>query len=88
MNENMNRINTYTTSCYSRKAFDEDLEFINKRDRENKDSLSLLIIDINGLKAANDQRHGHAVGDELIKGWHNVIRNRLSGASNTISIRR
>lgn len=78
--ENMNRINM-PTGCYNRKAFDEDLEFYKQCATENKDSLSLLIIDINGLKAANDQ-HGHAVGDELIKGCTNVIRNRLSGASN------
>ncbi|WP_299135670.1 GGDEF domain-containing protein [uncultured Vibrio sp.] len=78
--ENMNRINM-STGCYNRKAFDEDLNFSKQRATENKDSLSLLIIDINGLKAANDQ-YGHAVGDELIKGCTDVIRNRLCGASN------
>ncbi|WP_261885930.1 GGDEF domain-containing protein [Vibrio pomeroyi] len=78
--ENMNRINI-STGCYNRKAFDEDLNFSKQRATENKDSLSLLIIDINGLKAANDQ-YGHAVGDELIKGCTDVIRNRLCGASN------
>ncbi|NVN83681.1 MULTISPECIES: GGDEF domain-containing protein [unclassified Vibrio] len=78
--ENMNRINM-STGCYNRKAFDEDLNFSKQRATENKDNLSLLIIDINGLKAANDQ-YGHAVGDELIKGCTDVIRNRLCGASN------
>ncbi|MDD1829784.1 diguanylate cyclase [Photobacterium sp. ZSDE20] len=78
--ENMNRINM-STGCYNRKAFDEDLDFSKQRATESKDSLSLLIIDINGLKAANDQ-YGHAVGDELIKGCTDVIRNRLCGASN------
>ncbi|WP_373951428.1 GGDEF domain-containing protein [Vibrio pomeroyi] len=78
--ENMNRINM-STGCYNRKAFDEDLNFYKQRAIENKDNLSLLIIDINGLKAANDQ-YGHAVGDELIKGCTDVIRNRLCGASN------
>lgn len=43
--ENMNRINM-STGCYNRKAFDEDLNFSKQRATENKDSLSLLIIDI------------------------------------------
>ncbi|PTO56652.1 GGDEF domain-containing protein [Vibrio splendidus] len=78
--ENITRINM-PTGCYNRKAFDEDLDFSKQRATEYKDSLSLLIIDINGLKTANDQ-YGHAVGDELIKGCTDVIRNRLSHTSN------
>ncbi len=78
--ENITRINM-PTGCYNRKAFDEDLDFSKQRVTEYKDSLSLLIIDINGLKTANDQ-YGHAVGDELIKGCTDVIRNRLSHTSN------
>ncbi|MEZ8224666.1 diguanylate cyclase [Vibrio splendidus] len=78
--ENIIRINM-PTGCYNRKAFDEDLDFSKQRATEYKDSLSLLIIDINGLKTANDQ-YGHAVGDELIKGCTDVIRNRLSHTSN------
>ncbi len=78
--ENITRINM-PTGCYNRKAFDEDPDFSKQRATEYKDSLSLLIIDINGLKTANDQ-YGHAVGDELIKGCTDVIRNRLSHTSN------
>ncbi|UPQ87993.1 sensor domain-containing diguanylate cyclase [Vibrio sinaloensis] len=54
------------SNCLNRKAFDEDLEHARIQTKENRwSSLALLIIDINGLKALNDN-YGHERGDELI----------------------
>jgi diguanylate cyclase (GGDEF)-like protein len=44
-----------------------------KRDRE---PLSLLLVDLDGLKSIND-RHGHAAGDEAIRGLAGAIRSQL-----------
>ncbi|WP_299694871.1 GGDEF domain-containing protein [uncultured Vibrio sp.] len=78
--ENYNRIDL-PTGCYNRKAFDEDFNIFKQRVSEQQENLSLLIIDINGLKTAND-RYGHEVGDELIYGCTEVIRQRLHDNSN------
>ncbi|WP_375319870.1 GGDEF domain-containing protein [Aliivibrio logei] len=54
--------------CGNRKAFDEDLAHYQKRyrDTEAEWNFGLFILDVNGLKAVNDQ-HGHDLGDELIR---------------------
>ncbi|MEZ9702252.1 diguanylate cyclase [Vibrio sp. 10N.261.46.E12] len=78
--ENITRINM-PTGCLNRKAFNEDLEFSKRKMNHNLHQLSLLIIDINGLKTTNDV-HGHEVGDELIQRCVDVIRHELTPASN------
>jgi diguanylate cyclase (GGDEF)-like protein len=52
----------------NRKAFDEDLLHYQKRYRDSELdwNFGLFILDVNGLKAINDQ-YGHNVGDDLIK---------------------
>ncbi|PQJ84237.1 GGDEF domain-containing protein [Aliivibrio sifiae] len=54
--------------CGNRKAFDEDLAHYQKRyrDTEAEWNFGLFILDVNGLKAVNDQ-YGHDLGDELIR---------------------
>ncbi|OCH17342.1 diguanylate cyclase [Aliivibrio sp. 1S165] len=54
--------------CGNRKAFDEDLAHYQKRyrDTDAEWNFGLFILDVNGLKAINDQ-YGHDLGDELIK---------------------
>ncbi|MDD9155078.1 GGDEF domain-containing protein [Aliivibrio sp. S4TY2] len=54
--------------CGNRKAFDEDLAHYQKRYRDSKAewNFGLFILDVNGLKAINDQ-YGHDLGDELIR---------------------
>ncbi len=49
------------TGLKNRHYFDNRLS-----DLKNKDKLCFVIIDLNELKAINDQ-YGHLVGDELIK---------------------
>lgn len=54
--------------CGNRKAFDEDLAHYQKRYRDSEATwnFGLFILDVNGLKAINDQ-YGHDLGDELIR---------------------
>ncbi|CDT01119.1 putative ggdef protein [Vibrio coralliirubri] len=78
--ENITRINM-STGCLNRKAFNEDLEFSKRSINDNQNQISLIIIDINGLKTTNDV-HGHEVGDELIQRCVDVISHELTPASN------
>lgn len=59
------------TGLKNRLAFDELLKEIENEKIHNKD-WAMLMIDLNGLKATNDQ-YGHEAGDELIKGTATVI---------------
>ncbi|WP_244298163.1 GGDEF domain-containing protein [Aliivibrio finisterrensis] len=54
--------------CGNRQAFAEDLAHYQKRYRDSKAewNLGVFILDVNGLKAINDQ-YGHDLGDELIR---------------------
>ncbi|WP_122032142.1 GGDEF domain-containing protein [Aliivibrio sp. EL58] len=62
--------------CGNRKAFDEDLAHYQKRYRDSEATwnFGLFILDVNGLKAINDQ-YGHDLGDELIR----VSSSHISG---------
>lgn len=54
------------SKCLNRKAFDEDYEFACQSvAQERWESMAIIIIDINGLKALNDN-YGHDRGDLLI----------------------
>jgi diguanylate cyclase (GGDEF)-like protein len=46
------------------------------RARRHKSPLALAFVDIDGLKLEND-RHGHAAGDKLIRGLAEALRERL-----------
>lgn len=46
------------------------------RSRRYLEPISLLLVDLDGLKAIND-RHGHRAGDEAIRGLADVIRSQL-----------
>ena len=59
------------TGLKNRLAFDELLKEIENEKIHDKD-WAMLMIDLNGLKATNDQ-YGHEAGDELIKGTATVI---------------
>ena len=65
--------------CGNRKAFDEDLAHYQKRYRNTKSewNFGLLILDVNGLKAINDQ-YGHDLGDELIRTCSRHISEQLT----------
>jgi len=52
------------TSLYNRRWFERHLDEVLEQ-RGNEQSLGILFIDLDGFKLVND-RHGHAVGDEMI----------------------
>ncbi|MFO0663634.1 MAG: GGDEF domain-containing protein [Polyangiaceae bacterium] len=64
------------TDAHNRRYFDEAMtrEFI--RAKRYKRLLSLIIVDIDHFKTVND-KHGHLVGDELLRKVATVVRGRL-----------
>jgi diguanylate cyclase (GGDEF)-like protein len=54
------------TGCFNRRAFFESAETIFEQARRSQMPLSCLMIDIDHFKQFND-RHGHAVGDQVIQ---------------------
>jgi diguanylate cyclase (GGDEF)-like protein len=55
------------TGLPNRRAFGERMTQAIARARRGGRALAVLFIDLDGFKAVNDQ-HGHAAGDELLKG--------------------
>ena len=53
------------TSLYNRRHFYETLRSEIDRSASSKESLAILLMDIDGLKEINDE-YGHSVGDEVI----------------------
>ena len=64
------------TGLYNRRGFETDCELI-KKDK-NLAEYVLVMMDLNGLKAANDNI-GHEAGDELIIGAAKCMSNAFSG---------
>lgn len=58
------------TGLKNRRAYEEEVERLTK---EMPEECCIVMVDINGLKEANDTR-GHAVGDELIFGTAECLR--------------
>ncbi|MFQ5964547.1 MAG: GGDEF domain-containing protein [Candidatus Scalinduaceae bacterium] len=56
----------FLTGVANRKAFDEMLARSVSEDTSNDDNLCLMMIDIDNFKRFND-KHGHMVGDEVLK---------------------
>ena len=62
------------TGCLNRRAFFTKFEsFWNKADRHGL-PISCVMVDIDFFKSVNDE-HGHAMGDEVLKGVAAVLRN-------------
>jgi diguanylate cyclase (GGDEF)-like protein len=61
------------TQLANRRRFDEELDHEVGRIRRFGGSLSLIIADIDDFKAIND-RHGHPLGDEVLRAFADVIR--------------
>jgi diguanylate cyclase (GGDEF)-like protein len=60
------------TGLHNRRHFDETLEIVLSAARKDKDSVALLLVDPDDLKAFNDQ-HGKIHGDKLLRGIANLL---------------
>ncbi|QJR13750.1 hypothetical protein DSM104440_00540 [Usitatibacter palustris] len=64
------------TGAYNRRSFHETAERELARARRAAQPLSIIILDIDHFKAVND-KHGHKVGDEIIKTLADIVRAQL-----------
>ena len=64
------------TGLYNRRGYEVDCETINKENTLSE--YSIIMMDLNGLKATNDNI-GHEAGDELIIGAAKCMSNAFSG---------
>lgn len=71
------------TGLYNRRGFEVDCEIIKKNN--NLIEYVLIMMDLNGLKAANDN-FGHEAGDELIIGASKCMENAFSGLGRTYRV--
>lgn len=74
----------YTTGVKNKNCFEEDVKRIDKKYYSGKAgqiSVGMIICDLNGLKAVNDQ-YGHLAGDELIHSAAQVLSETLISANN------
>ena len=60
-------------------SFDEEISRAMRQDAP----LSLITLDVNDFKSVND-RHGHAVGDRILRGLARVIRAELRGCDTCV----
>ena len=66
------------TGIYNRKAFDEKISAYIEAYRKDDKFFSLVIIDIDHFKNFND-RHGHLLGDQVLKFVGKLLTNELKG---------
>lgn len=71
------------TGLYNRRGFEEDVEAIQRDGTLSK--YNIIMMDLNGLKAANDGI-GHEAGDELIIGAGKCMNNAFSGLGNVYRV--
>ncbi len=86
MNEHLQDVATTDslTGLENRLAFDALLDTINQED-SMEDSWTMFLMDVNGLKYANDT-FGHQAGDELIKAAAKAIKNTYGTNGNCFRI--
>ncbi len=58
------------TNLYNRHYMEEEME---RLDAQNKLPISIIMVDVNGLKLVNDT-YGHSVGDEILKRAAGILR--------------
>ena len=66
------------TGLYNRRAYNEELVRIDKLSASEKQLTEAVMIDLNGLKQANDT-YGHEAGDELIVSTSEVLKKVYGG---------
>ncbi len=54
------------TTCFNRRFFDEYIEIIYKKSKENRKKFSLIFMDLDNLKDVNT-KYGHLVGSQILK---------------------
>ncbi len=64
------------TGLLNRRAMEELGEREVARQRRDKSDLTVVLLDVDFFKSVND-RYGHGVGDEVLKGLAEVLRNNL-----------
>jgi diguanylate cyclase (GGDEF)-like protein len=67
------------TQLYNRRHFYDRFQEMLARSRIRKQSLALVVLDIDGLKKINDE-YGHAVGDIMIANLAKVIDKHIRGS--------
>ncbi len=75
------------TGLENRRAYDEYILLLDDKLEKNEvdDSLTVVVLDVNGLKKTNDI-YGHAAGDELIKTAADCIKNVFGDTSRCFRI--
>lgn len=71
---NKEHVVDYLTGLGNVRAFDRYLNIISRQSSEQKQSLSLLLIDIDDFKEVND-KFGHDAGDAVLKQMSQVLNN-------------
>lgn len=61
------------TGVYKRRHFDSQFSKEQERAKRYTNSLSMLIVNVNGFKAINDE-HGHDVGDQILKELAEILK--------------
>ncbi|MCK0164850.1 diguanylate cyclase [Marinobacter sp. S6332] len=64
------------TGIYNRLKLDEDLSYAIKRSKRTGKQFSVILLDIDNFKLAND-RFGHLVGDALLKAFSSLLADSI-----------
>lgn len=64
------------TGLYNRRYLEVHLQKMLQTAKENRKSLGVIYMDIDRFKSVNDT-HGHQVGDEILKGFANRVKDSL-----------
>lgn len=89
--EQLSRLSTYAyedalTGLVNRRAFRERLDRAVARSRTTGHTVSLVMCDVDGLKAVND-RHGHDAGDRLLVRVADALRRCIAGVTDAVACR-
>ncbi len=74
----------HLTGVANRRAFEEAMHREWFRAMRNERALSLIIADIDNFKHCND-RHGHAVGDQVLKAVSEVLESRIQRGADLVA---
>ena len=77
--DELNRRDTLT-DLGSRRHWQEQAAALLERQRSQRQAATLLLVDVDRFKSIND-RHGHAAGDDVLRGIAGVIRDAMPQAS-------